>query len=291
MRLPNSKSVLISLVFFGLVACQPPPPPPDQQNTLIGQGLLPVSTTNPYLGSNIYLGQQAAQSDYLFNFLTERGSPLALEVTSGGTGREKIYLYYPKDKVYYSCELQISGTGREWVITGPFLVNRTQYRQLSQIAYGSRGEPPLIIGDKVMRLKRGSEIAEAKVPIVVVPPPPPKPKYIPKKKAPAAEEGPTISITAHGDNPAVFKPLNSDQQAIQISKGYAARTPEGDAIHNVVAESETLESISKWYAGSESSAEEIATFNHLAKPWTIKVGDIIKIPLKLLKETKQMPKS
>ena len=87
----------------------------------------------------------------------------------------------------------------------------------------------------------------------------------------------------------MFKPLNSDQQAIAISKGFARRTGNGDLIHSVRTSSESLESIAKWYTGSSEKASLLASENNLSPTESLTPGLEIKIPLKELKQVKMMP--
>ena len=73
-----------------------------------------------------------------------------------------------------------------------------------------------------------------------------------------------------------------------MAKGFAERADNGDIIHTVKGESETLGLIAKWYAGSAAKATEIANMNGLAEGGTLTPGARIRVPLNLIKQFKAM---
>ena len=120
-------------------------------------------------------------------------------------------------------------------------------------------------------------------PVVPTPAPTPKPK--PKKKTP-----PKI-ITSTGDvgipTPVPeWKPLNSDQQALQMAQGFAERAANGDVIHTVTGESESLEALAEWYTGAPGNAKALAEANGIADGEKLAAGKRIQIPLKMIKQFK-----
>ena len=64
--------------------------------SLTNQGMLPLSSTNAYLGTNLYLARQAENSDILYNFLDSKGAPAAIEIKEADLSYPRRILYYPK---------------------------------------------------------------------------------------------------------------------------------------------------------------------------------------------------
>jgi hypothetical protein len=274
---------LIGSALFGLAACAGNDTP---YPALSDQGILPLSPENPYLGSNLFLGEQAELSHYLYNFLETRGAPQAIELPNRGPHKSRILLYYPSAReLYVAARRSEREKPVQWIVTGPFRIDWRDSRELKRIDEHTRGQYPVFmirgrrhIFNKPVQIER---------PHVLVPdlpePPARKPTKVaaPKPTAPKSEE----EKLAEGP----FKPLNTDQQALMMSKGFAERAENGDVIHTVKKEGETLESIARWYAGGEAHAAELATLNNLKSGEPVPVGQRVRVPLRHVKQFKAMP--
>ncbi|MCB0340291.1 MAG: hypothetical protein KDD53_11835, partial [Bdellovibrionales bacterium] len=74
-------------------------------------------------------------------------------------------------------------------------------------------------------------------------------------------------------------PLNTDQQAILMSLGYAERAQNGDIIHTVDFDDQNLAAIAKWYTGDSANASKIALANKIADDKPLTKGQRITVPL------------
>jgi hypothetical protein len=110
-------------------------------SNLSGQGLLPVSSDNPYMGSNIFLAKEMEESNYLYKFMKEKGAPQAIELAGASEDTSSLKLYYSAKQEMYTASPQTDPTlrSREWIIRGPYAIDRTEYRQVSQLSGGAGG--------------------------------------------------------------------------------------------------------------------------------------------------------
>ncbi|MBX7136683.1 MAG: hypothetical protein K1X83_01780 [Oligoflexia bacterium] len=281
-------SSLLSAGLFLASGCSAP-----QVNTfpsLANQGQLALSTTNPYLGSNLFLSQEMERSTYLYNFMKGRGAPTAMELLEKGDSPSRILLYYPKDKEVYAADLMIVGkdiNSRQWVTRGPYQIDRKDFKNLLRMENSMVGEPVFVLRGKEHRFRFQHDEPSDRV-IAALPPPIPTPKPAPKPKK-------KVIYQSNGEggvseiNPRDFRPLNSDQQAIQMAKGFAERTSNGDVVHTVRSSDETLELISRWYSGGPNNAASLAQANAIPVGTALNPGARITIPLRMIKEFKQMP--
>jgi hypothetical protein len=293
----KSLGLLRGLFFFGLVAlvCSCVPDIEKESPGLANRGILPLSTNEPFLGSNIFLAQEMQRSSYLHNFIKNKGGPAAIELTQDFGKPPHMVLFYPRKREVYAAERVIkkgqSGkiNVQEWIIRGPYAIERKDYRELASMDLSMQGEPVFYLWGKQVRFgaeKPASRIPEAVLTPVLPPTPPPTPKPTPVKKKPAV-----IKSGGEAEDPEIknFKPLNSDQQAIRIAQGYAERSSNGDVIHTVKKENETLAMIAKWYTGSEGNAAELASLNGLSPELIVPQGARVRVPMRLLKKLKAMP--
>jgi len=122
--------------------------------------------------------------------------------------------------------------------------------------------------------------------------PKPKPKPRPKIKI-VKKDGEQKQPVKPGQEKAStdskeFIPLNTDQQAIAMSKGFAERADNGDIIHTVRYLDESLVAISKWYTGKNDNIEKIQKANNLEPSQSLKPGDRIRIPLNIASNLRRM---
>lgn len=254
--------------------------------SLANQGILSLSSSNAYLGSNLFLAQQAEYSPILYKFLKARGGPVALELIDQSFSSPRLLLYYPREREVYAADLEKQKDRLEWIVRGPFAIHRSDFSQLTRMESSFNAEPLFVINGKETRFKSFQNIEKARVLTphmpIIVPTPTPKPVIKKKPKTP-------IIRSSEESQPGVFKPLNSDQQAIQMSKGFAERADNGDVIHNAKGENETVESIAKWYCGDISKGAEIASLNGLKLGDKLAKGARVRVPIKVVKNFKQMP--
>lgn len=259
------------------------------QPLLVNKGILPLSINNPYHGPNLFLAQEAENSAYLFSFLRSRGGPFAIEIKESHFSSPKVVMYYPKEQEMYIGQQDTRENRSEWVINGPYSIQRLEYRNLSRMEGAFSSVPVFSIDGRDYRF--GPEPTEPKVRVVV----PRIPTPLPRPKKRVVRKPSVTSNVAQPNTPEIdakkFIPLNSDQQALAIAKGFAERSATGDVIHTVRTTTETLVDIAKWYTKNSSNASKIAEANSLNPTTPLLVGQRIVVPIDLLKELKQMPTS
>lgn len=249
----------------------------DPFATLVGAGPLPLSVANPYLGSNLYIAEEAAKSSYLYSFLDRRGGPAALKIEDDSDSRT-MTLFYIRERIVYVAEKSIPSLSDEWLVRGPYSMTRKDYLEVSRLG-ASQKEPVFILQGKTRRF--GERIIEPSAKpltpsITVVPKATPKPK--PKPKATVISKvGPTPAPTV----PSL--PMNSDQRALEESKKFAERNASGDLIHVVGEGAETLGGVVTWYTGSTEGEAEVAKVNGLEAGAPLKKGAKIIIPGKFVR--------
>lgn len=271
----------IALIFLN--GCYPEIDTPGVGN----RGILPLSTSNPYLGSNLFLAKQMERSTYLLNFMKTRGAPVALELIEGDFNPPHMLLFYPRDKEVFAAELiKRRGSDRaEWIIRGPYQIEREDYRQLASMEIAMAGEPLFVIRGRQQRFLVESQKDSRQVVTAVLPPiPTPTPK--PKVKKPSAGATPT---PVPDEDPQKWVPINTDQQALRIAQGFAERNDAGDAIVRVNSTGLTMEMIARWYTKDPSKAAEIAELNKLPASGFLPLGSVVRVPLMMLKTSRRIP--
>ncbi|MFM1847565.1 MAG: hypothetical protein RL417_1039 [Pseudomonadota bacterium] len=198
-------------------------------------------------------------------------------------------MFYPSDREVYAADVVVREKSHQWIIKGPFGIERQDYRSLAALENSMQGDPVLLVDGKAVRFRKpGPPVPPVQVlkPRVPTPTPSPAPLKKPVKrpivKVPAADK-PALP------DPKAFKPLNSDQQAILMSQGFAERAENGDVIHTVGGDNETITSISAWYTGSTANAKAVGDLNGSNLTDPLPRGKRIRIPIALLKELKTMP--
>lgn len=303
------KVFLIGSLFTFAVACAPRQELSPYSN-LIDQGLLPVSTTNPYLGANLFLSGEAQRSGYLLNFLKGRGGPVAIELESSNFGGTTLLMYYPKDREVYQADLQPIHRGNvvmtEWLVRGPYAIERRDYRELNRLDGSLVGEPVFIIRGKPTKFSQQIALAQenekrrdidvgagnrlsaasAGEPVIVpvVPTPKPKKKEIIRKAKEHLEAA--GEVAPKPTEPA--RPLNSDQQALRLAQGLIELSPSGDGVHIVISEKQTLKALAAWYTGDEKNASAIAEASGLEAGKEPSLASRVMIPKRMLKNEKRM---
>lgn len=281
------------------------------------KGILPLSGDNPYLGTNLFVAQQMEQSGFLFKFIQSKGGPRAIRLDEANWGRPILTLYYPESQESFVAEYGPNENFNEWMIRGPYPLSRFDYRYLRQINPHLNQEPAFVIfGQKwqfkpasqwennsvnqkpldwspspLSRQARVSSGPTQVVPEFIIPPAPRKishKKPIKKGGHTPDKEVPSASPTPGSQGLPFGLPLNADQQAIALSRGFAERAANGDIIHTVKFDSESIKAIASWYTGSKVNEPKIIEVNKLTTPVQLKKGDRIKIPSALIVNSKIM---
>ena len=267
---------------------------------LVGQGILPLSSENPYLGSNFFLAEEMQADPLLRRFVESRGSPVALELQERDDG-DSFQLFYPTEQEVYRATRREAGD--RWVVAGPFAISRYDYQFLRRLL-GKNIPPAVFVLDGQRRQFAGARALREPVKVVAKVPTPAatlKPKKKPSAPSKHTAKAPEVAGHEPSHGPAITPsltsvpqlpktgPLSSDQQALQIARGFTERTPEGDILHSVKSEGESLKEIAGWYTKSEANTEAIATANQLTAEATLSPGTKIRIPALLVREMRAMP--
>lgn len=82
---------------------------------LANRGPIRLSSSNPYLASNIFIARQMDSSGVFKGFIKTRGVPDALQVVHGLLSSSVVYLYYLDAQEEYALQV----VENDWVIHGP----------------------------------------------------------------------------------------------------------------------------------------------------------------------------
>jgi hypothetical protein len=181
-------------------------------SSLSEEGILLVSSENPYLGSNIFLSNEMEESRYLYKFMKEKGAPQAIELTGHDIDRSELKLFYSGRQEMYTAVPEFDralGT-KEWIVRGPYALERSAYRQVSGLPSGQGG----VFEIRGRREVLGGELRAAEtrsIPPVFVQPIQPQAKKRPTRAAQAKNQAPAKIFA--GEDP-LKNPSNLDQQAL-----------------------------------------------------------------------------
>lgn len=269
-----------------MVACSP------RQTTfspLLNRGIMPVSEDNPFMGANLFLAQQMEQSVYLYNFMKDKGAPQGIELKGDSEDEAEAHLYYSSGPEEYIAKpaprkknfARNKDLRREWIIIGPFAIDREHYRDVEQLEKTSGGAFE-IFGRREFLGTSPARGSDATLRPVFIPTPVPTKAPV-KRKKPATEVSPESSPKVETKGP-----LNFDQQALKESLDMAPRDAQGDIVHTVIGKTETLQSIAQWYTGKGDNAKDIASKNLLPGDAKLSPGAKIIIPKSLITNPKKM---
>jgi hypothetical protein len=273
-----SKYLFLSLFLILIFSCTPTL---EKFDSLANQGLLPLSNDNPHLGANLFLAQEAQKSTYLMNFLKKRGGPTAIEVLTESRPMPTLILFYPLKKEVYVSDLHQNEISYQWVVRGPYMMERRDFQDLNGMGVSFAAEPVFLISGQQTRFGQKPIEPDHRALLPVIPTP--RPTAI--KKRPAKSD-----VIVAASTPTPFRPLNSDQQAIAASQGFAERAENGDLIHVVNGENESLEEIAKWYTGSGGNQASIAQLNGITSGSPLTKGMRIRVPYTSVKQFKAYSK-
>ncbi len=178
-------------------------------SSLSEQGILAVSSDNPYVGANIFLSNEMEESRYLYNFMKEKGAPEAIELSGRDVEKSELKLFYSGRQEMYTAVPQFDRSlgVKEWIVRGPYALDRASYRQVISLP-SERGGVFLISGRREV-LGGTLQAAETRMiaPVFIEPP---RPK-VTKRRAPATKA--PASTVAIAEDP-LKNPANLDQQAL-----------------------------------------------------------------------------
>ena len=240
------------------------------------------------MGANLFLAKQMEQSVYLYNFMKDKGAPQGLELKGDNEDEAEAHLFYTSGPEEYIAKpaprkkfARNKDTRREWIIIGPFAIDREHYRAVEQLEKTSGGAFE-IFGRREFLGKSPARGSDETLRPVFIPTPVPTKAPV-KRKKPTSEERIEAAATPNSKGP-----LNFDQQALKESLEMAPRDGQGDLIHTVIGKTETLQSIAQWYTGKGDNAKDIASKNLLPPDAKLSPGAKVIIPKGLITNPKKM---
>lgn len=208
------KSVVISALYIAslvfVVGCAPRHP---SFSSVTGKGVLPVSSTNPFMGANIFLAHEMEESTYLYNFLKKEGAPQAIRLTGQIPASATLELFYVNRLTLYRATTQrdlVLGH-REWIIEGPYPISRKAFQSLRGIQGKETGIFEVFGKREILDGRQQTTSIRSIPPVFVPTPKPSKPAIVRKKRR--GKKRPTKSppVAAKIDSGA---PMNYDQKAL-----------------------------------------------------------------------------
>lgn len=245
--------------------------------SLENQGPLALSYDNAFLGTNLFLSHEIEDSNFLYNFFASRGGPTAIElVRKRGQSDPQVLMYYPKDYEFYIASVAKERKTKEWIVRGPFAIERNLARDLGRMEASRRGEPLFEIWGNPMRFKNEGPVTQPKI-IVPVFPPTPTPQPVVRRPRR------TTGVITAAATPKPSTPTNLDQRALSEAKNLAPRNAAGDILHTVSGPTQTLATISAWYTGSAENAKAIAAKSGIGEDAVPANGTVITVPSGMVK--------
>lgn len=236
------------------------------------------------MGANLFLAKEMEQSVYLYNFMREKGAPQGIELKGSDDDDVEAHFYYnsvPEEYVAKPAprkKSRVNDSRREWIIIGPFAVERDNYNAVQSLERTSGGIFEIFGKREFLGTAPAKGPRETLKPVFIPTPTPPK---RPARRRPAVAAGGSITPTPSA-------PLNLDQQALREAQELAPRDSEGDVVHTVTSKTETLQSIAQWYTTQPSNAKEIASKNALPLDAKLNPGAKVIVPKSLVKNPKRM---
>lgn len=264
------RSISLVLCLF-LTGCSTLQQSASLRDNLANRGPVSLSNSNPYLASNILLSQEVDTSSTLKGFLKVRGNPDAIEVKKVLLRPYTLYFFYmPRQEVYILEE-----SNHDWIIRGPQTTPEPVLEVLERVVIkkgdiskeSSSSEKVssagIELGASPLEVEKASDISDEGGEVVKSPP------------LPAA-----ASTAASHTEPAVKSAASSA----------ATATSDEDIQHTVQYKGETLRLIAEWYTGTIDLAPKIARINGLTDPNVLSMGQTIRIPRYLVKNSAPLTK-
>lgn len=253
--------------------------PNGLRTELANHGPMALSTSNPYIASNLFLAREIKLSSSLRGFIKYRGTPDGIQITKGFFRAPKVYLFYLDKNEGYLLE----NGNNDWFIRGPEQIPPSYKYRLSDIQ-ATGGNAPLALNEQTAWQTSSTESN-------------PERSISGHRNSLFSEEDikvspqftyPKQSATGKGNYPYYTKPAttsNSKRAALQSVK----LSQSGDLIHTVTYPGESLNIIASWYTGSKDYSGRIARINGIKNPNIVNLGEKIRIPRYMLKKTDPLP--
>jgi hypothetical protein len=191
--------------------------------SLTNQGIVPVSSDNPHVGTNLFLAREMEASSYLYSFMKKRGAPQAIELTGTDEKSAELRMFYADKQEGFTATPQFNRQTKtkEWIVRGPYGLDRENYHTLANLR-DQRGGAFEIFGRlEVLGGPARAESSRVLAP-AFVPTPRPTPRPIRRvKKTDAPANGPVTDSTL----PFSGSPSNLDQEALIEALRQKAPTP------------------------------------------------------------------
>lgn len=239
------------------------PPKGGLYQRLSNRGPVLLSTENPYLPANRLLSEELNKSGELRDFIAQRGSPAAIQVTQGLLSRTELYLIYPAENEVYRLAQRQSG----WSVGEPEAISADVLEKIeSELALGG-----VSLGDT----------RNAKKYIAAI---------LPSSEA---DDDSTRASLAHSEDVEEKgrKATTSQSKGEKPSSTKHAKVSmlrNGGLVHSVTFPGESLSVIAAWYTGATSNTGLIAKANKIGQNKGVRIGQSVTIPAKLLKNRKPL---
>lgn len=229
---------------------------------LSNRGPVLLSTENPFLPANRLLSEELHNSAELRDFIAERGSPAAIEVTQSLLSSTELSLIYPAENEVYRLAQRKSG----WSVGEPEALSTEVLEKIeSELALGG-----VSLGDTgdaqkyVAAILPSGELAEDTTRASLAPS--------------------DMSGNKRGSPPnSAKRERNSVPRLAKITV-----LKNGGLVHSVTFPGESLSVIAAWYTGATSNTTLIAKANKITKDKVVKIGQSVTIPSKLVKNRKPL---
>ncbi len=208
-RIINLLALIITL-FAGLSGCSSHHP---SFSSVAEKGVLPVSRTNPFMGANVFLAHEMEESNYLYSFLRKEGAPQAIRIIGRSYPSSTLELFYVNRLEMYRASSQpdmVLGI-REWMIQGPFSIDRATYQKLQGLQETVGGVFEIFGKREILDGKEHPKPTRTIQPVFV---PTPKPKKRVRAVSKGAKKHAVGDTSASATPTPPESPINFDQQAL-----------------------------------------------------------------------------
>lgn len=203
--------LLLTIAFLGaLSGCSSHHP---SFSSVAEKGILPVSRTNPFMGANVFLAHEMEESNYLYSFMRKEGAPSAIRITGRSFTSSTLELFYLQRLEMYRATLQpdlVLGI-REWMVQGPFTIDRATYQKLQGLEQTSGGVFEIFGKREVLDGQLHPTPTRTIQPVFV---PTPKPKKRIRAVSKGTKKESSGDTSSSATSTALENPINFDQQAL-----------------------------------------------------------------------------
>jgi hypothetical protein len=229
---------------------------------LSNRGPVLLSTENPYLPANRLLSEELNNSAELREFISQRGSPAAIQVTQGLLSRTELSLIYPAENEVYRLAQKQSG----WSVGEPEALSADVLEKI---------EDELALGGVSLGDTRDVQKYAAAM--------------LPASELDDDSSRASLARSEAGDTEKKSSStFGKSRQSIGIRHAKVAILKNGGLVHSVTFPGESLSVIAAWYTGATSNTALIAKANKLSTNKVVKIGQSVIIPPKLLKNRKPL---